>query len=135
MSSEITADHIGKMIRVRHDEEFPWLEREYVGREVNRGGHVCKYPCDYEDSYKYQLSDFPYAEPIPEPRELKATDLIGWYCKCHESSVGPVLVMEDCISTSAVHWHKLDNSKLKYWRFTKDPFLPLDQWLNLSEVK
>ena len=70
----------------------------------------------------------------PKPkRELKATDLIGWWAKDGNDYVGPLRVdaSEGLIGVNAIG-HKLENCD--GWRFTKDPSAPLDQWQTLEEI-
>ena len=74
------------------------------------------------------------AKKIEPKRELKATDLIGWWAKDGNDYVGPLRVdaSEGLIGVNTIG-HKLENCD--GWRFTKDPFIPLDKWLTLDEVR
>ena len=71
-------------------------------------------------------------EPPKVKRELKATDLIGWWAT-NGLLTGPILVDSgfDKVKIHVEWWHVRN---LETWRFTKDPSTPLDQWQTLEEI-
>ena len=91
--------------------------------------------CGHLYEYRHARKIEPkHAKKIEPKRELKATDLIGWWAKDGNDYVGPLRVdaSEGLIGVNTIG-HKLDNCD--GWRFTKDPFIPLDQWLTLDQVR
>ena len=79
---------------------------------------------------------FRNAKKIEPKRELKATDLIGWWQMKGSGEVLPVKVSTACDAIFEYEdWVSLDSPSLKSWRFTKDPFIPLDKWLTLDQVR
>ena len=127
MSKEITEDHIGLMIRVRNELADEWLERDFVGKCMSK--YVCRDP----DSH-IRLCRWAYAEPIPEKRELKATDLMGWWAIGDGGTIGPIKInSRGQVMIPRNWWDMWDLTE--DWKFNKDPFTPLDQWLTIDQVR
>ena len=123
---------------IRHGELcWVWDVREDLSIEAYFLGRRCdgvKYPivvslkCGGESSYMH-------AKKI-ESRELKAADLIGWWQMKESGEVLPVKVSTACDAIFEYDdWMTLDSPSLKSWRFSKDPFIPLDQWMTIDEVR
>ena len=82
------------------------------------------------------VGSYIHAKKIEPKRELQATDLIGWWQMKGSGEVLPVKVNNSCDAIFEYDdWMSLDSPSLKSWRFSKDPFIPLDQWLTLDQVR
>ena len=115
--------------------EGMWRHAYYLVTGVMDHNRV--YMTDKDGQHGYivlRVSDNWQLWESPKPkRELKATDLIGWWAKDGNDYVGPLRVdaSEGLIGVNTIG-HKLENCD--GWRFTKDPSAPLDQWQTLEEI-
>ena len=114
--------------------EGMWRHAYYLVTGVMDHNRV--YMTDKDGQHGYivlRVSDNWQLWESPKPkRELKATDLIGWWASNGTIS-GPI---RTCSKTNRVNmnvewWNMWE---LGIWSFTKDPFVPLDQWQTLEEI-
>jgi hypothetical protein len=129
IESEYNGIKHGELCWVWDSSEEHAIEAYFMG--YRRGG--AKYPivvgliCGGESSYHN-------AKKIEPKRELKATDLIGWWAT-NGMIVSPinVWISANKIALTGNAYHSLD--QIKDWRFSKDPFIPLALWQTLDEVR
>ena len=85
-------------------------------------------------SEKGDFGEYKNTKKIEPKRELKAADLIGWWAT-NEIITSQLVVWANVNQIAFPNCECRSLDSVGDWRFTKDPFIPLDKWLTLDEVR